>query len=165
MRILVIGVLLALPFISQAQKEDENRYPIGCLDTGYYYKMKTITLMPHEKGTNDQGMYFFHNISNQPVDMYQMRGEESDRSLYLNHTIKPNQWAVLATSENTVRFICARPVAKKSYGQVVDCTDHVKICQFTNVRFGLNNKGNYWIVDNTDRNSAVRGVVYYGIIP
>lgn len=160
------GVVLSLFLISTAfaKESDNSTAPIGCLDTGYHYHMKTLTLHPHESG-QEQNLYFFHNLTPTPLNLYQMRGEESGRSVYLNHTIQPNRWAVFATSEKTVRFICSVPDKKFSHGKVINCADQVKVCQFTRVRFGLNNKGNFWMVDNTDKNSAVREVVRYGIIP
>ena len=126
--------------------------------------MKTLTLTPAETGQH-QTLYFFHNITDDRISLSQMRTTDSNRSLYLNHTIEPNQWAVLATNEKSVRFICAIPGAKKPYGEVVSCQQTIHPCASTHVRFGLNNRGSFWMVGNTTRNSAIQAVLHYGVIP
>ena len=145
-------------------KVDESKNPTGCMDTGHHYILKTVLLKPGEAGAQ-QSLFFFYNKLNQPLNLFQTRGEDSSRSLFLNHTIQPHQWAVLAASEKSFRFICATPSAKKRYGQVVSCADSVKICEFTSVRYGMNNRGNFWMVGNSSRNGALSGVVHYGVIP
>jgi hypothetical protein len=154
--------LLLIPTLYAQESEVTN--PLGCKNVGYRYRLKTIELLPGEQGPK-QTMYFFRNESNQPIALHQMRQEDSARSLFINHTIAPQQWAVLAANENVIKFICSIPTSKSEFGQVVDCQDHVRICQNTQVRFGLNNKGNFWIVRNSSKNEALRQVVNYGIIP
>ncbi|MCX7115318.1 MAG: endopeptidase IV [Gammaproteobacteria bacterium] len=161
---LLLILMGTLPTHVLLAKENEDNFPTECKTAGYHFKMKTVELAP-DQSTQKQAMYFFHNTGSEDLQLYQMRGKDSSRSLYLNHTIHPNQWAVLATSEKVTRYICTHPAPKLTQGKIVDCADSVKICQFTHVRFGMNNKGNYWIVDNTDKNSALRGIVHYGIIP
>lgn len=157
--------LMAICFqtVSEA-KEDESANPLGCQNTGYRFTLKTLELFPGENGPH-QTMYFFYNLSNQSVILHQMRREESARSMYINHTMMPSHWSVLAANENVIRFICSIPNKRSDYGDVVDCANYVKVCKNTQVRFGLNNKGNFWIVDNNSKNGALRQVVYYGIIP
>jgi hypothetical protein len=160
---LMLILLLGLTNLSFA-KEDEATNPLGCQNTGYRYKLKTLDLLPGEHGPH-QTMYFLYNFRDEAVNLYQMRNEDSARSLYINHVIPPHRWAVLAANENIIRFICSIPKKKSEYGNVVDCADSIKVCQNTGVRFGLNNKGNYWIVGNNSKNEALRQVVHYGIIP
>ena len=148
---------------AKAEKED-NRAPIGCYNAGYQFELQTLHLNPGSNWDN-QSMYLLFNSSNRPITLFQMRNEESSRSLYLNHVIGPREWGVLSTSEKQVKFICTVPYKKSLYGQVVDCEQNVKVCQYTNVRYGLNNRGNYWLVNSTTRNGAVSAVVHYGIIP
>lgn len=159
--VLITSLCLSYPTFA---KEDEATNPLGCQNTGYRYKLKTLDLLPGEHGPH-QTMYFLYNFRDQPVNLYQMRSNESARSLYINHAIPPHRWAVLAASENKIRFICSIPDKKSEYGNVVDCAESIKVCQNTGVRFGLNNKGNYWIVGNNSKNEALRQVVHYGIIP
>ena len=94
-----------------------------------------------------------------------MRRADSSRSLYMNHTIAPHQWAVLSTNELQLEFICAVSGSKSRYDRVVFCGQSTVVCQDTGVRYGLNNKGSYWLVNSNTKNGALRQVVYYGIIP
>lgn len=158
------GLLSMAPAFADIEEKDNSKLPLGCYDTGYAYKLKTLRLFPGQNGTH-QSMYFLFNTQNKPITLYQMRDEESSRSLYLNHVVNPRQWAVLSTGEELVKFICAVPTAKSSYGKIIDCADSIRVCEYTNVRYGLNNRGNYWIVSSNTRNGALREVVWYGIIP
>lgn len=144
--------------------KDETRYPIGCRDVGYKEHLKTIALFPGKEGAL-QSMFFFYNKLPEAVSLYQMRDKNSEYSTRYNHTIRGNSWAVLATGEPLVKFICARGDGKDSYGTIIDCAESIKICEYVNVKFGLNNKGNFWIVESNTRNGAVSEVVHYGIIP
>lgn len=144
--------------------KDETRYPIGCRDVGYQEHLKTIALFPGKEGAL-QSMFFFYNKLSEPVSLYQMRDKNSEYSTRYNHTIRGNSWAVLATGEPLVKFICTRGDGKDSYGTIIDCAQSIKICEYVHVKFGLNNKGNFWIVDSNTRNGAVSEVVHYGIIP
>ncbi len=145
-------------------KKESARFPIGCRPVGYEQKLKILSLFPGKEGAL-QSMYFFYNTLPQAVSLYQMRGDESEYTTRYNHVVRGNTWAVLATGEPRVKFICALGDGKASYGQVVDCAETIKVCEYVNVKFGLNNKGNFWIVDGNTRNGAVNEVVRYGIIP
>ncbi|KTC74281.1 enhanced entry protein EnhB [Legionella birminghamensis] len=164
--LLLASVLLASMQASYAEKveKEDNRNPLGCRDTGYLFELKTLKLLPEEAGAV-QSMYFLFNKSNQKVSLYQMLNKESSRSMYLNHSIQNGQWAVLSTSEKQMKYICTIPQQGSRYGQIVDCADHLQVCEYTNVKFGLNNKGNYWLVNGNTRSGALRDVVRYGIIP
>ncbi|MBA4697554.1 MAG: endopeptidase IV [Legionella sp.] len=144
---------------------EETRNPLGCYDKGYQFDLKTLSLFPGKEG-KQQTMYFLFNPLQQTITLYQMLdSSDSARSIYLNHSIHPRQWAVLATSDKQVRFICTVPSAKSAYGKIVDCSKNVRVCEYTNVRYGLNNRGNYWIVNSNTRGGAIGEVIHYGIIP
>jgi len=163
---IVSGNLDAASAVKQdtsAVKED-NRNPIGCMDNGYEFDLDTLRLVSNAVGAK-QALYFLHNTSTTNITLYQMRGEESSRSMYLNHVINAGQWAVLSTSEKKMKYICAIPSAKSPYGKIVDCSQSLRVCEYNNVRYGLNNQGNYWLVNSNSRNGAVNAVVHYGIIP
>ena len=145
-------------------KQDETRFPIGCRPVGYEQNLKVLTLFPGKEGAL-QSMYFFYNRLPEIVSLYQMRDKESELSTRYNHTIKANSWAVLATGEPLVKYICSLGDGRSGYGKIVDCAETLKVCEYVNVKFGLNNKGNFWIVDSNTRNGAVSDVVHYGIIP
>jgi hypothetical protein len=148
---------------AEAAKED-NRNPIGCRDNGYEFDMNILRLVSHSVGAK-QSLYFLYNTSAQNVTLYQMRGEESSRGMYLNHTINAGQWAVLSTSEKKLKYICAIPDGKTAYGKIVECAQTLRVCEYNNVKYGMNNQGNYWLVNSNSRNGAVNAVVHYGIIP
>ncbi|KTC87186.1 hypothetical protein [Legionella brunensis] len=148
----------------EAKEVEDTRNPLGCYDTGYQYDLKTLHLYPGQSGER-QSMYFLFNTLNQKVNLYQMRDEESSRSMYLNHSINARQWAVLSTSEKKVKYICTVPDGKEEYGKIVDCAESIRVCEYTNVRYGLNNRGNYWIVNSNTRGGAIYQVIHYGIIP
>ncbi|MBA2709562.1 MAG: endopeptidase IV [Tatlockia sp.] len=146
------------------KEKDENRPPIGCRESGYKFDLQAMHLQPGSSGEN-QSMYLLHNQTGQAITLYQMRNEDSSRSLFLNHSIGPHEWGILSTGEKQVKFICTIPNKKSQYGQVVDCETSFKICEYTNVRYGLNNRGNFWLFNSSTRNGAVSAIVYYGIIP
>lgn len=149
---------------SKERKEKEDRSPLGCKDVGYKYDLKTLLLLPEEAGAR-QSLYFIFNALNQNINLYQMRKADSSRTLYLNHIIKPRQWSVLSTSEKEVKFICTLDDAKMTYGKVVDCSQSLKVCEYARVKYGMNNSGNFWVVNSNTSGGAVNEVLHYGIIP
>ena len=155
---------LLFPFAQAFARSDDNKPPLGCRDLGYRFELKTLHLLPDDAGERNS-MYFLYNKSDRAINLYQMRQEESAHSAFLNHAIRSYEWAVFATSEKDIKFICATPVRGSRYGDIVDCSKYLKVCEYNNVKFGLNNRGNYWLVNSRSRNSAVREVVRYGIIP
>ncbi len=160
----VVCLSLLIPTYLHAKKKEEQRNPLGCVDVGYEYELKTLSLLPKEAGERNS-LYFIRNKSNQRIHLCQMRNNESSRSMHLNHTIHPSRWAVLSTCEKEIKYFCAVPDRKSKYGRIVDCEKNLQVCEFARVRFGLNNRGNHWIVENNTRNGALRAVVRYGIIP
>lgn len=156
--------LTAAPKVEPVEKED-NRFPLGCRDMGYQHDLMLLKLQPELSGVERQTMYFLFNDTQKPLNLYQVRNSESLYNVFLNHTINPKQWAVLSMSEPHMKFICTNNDSKNKYGQIVDCAQTLKVCEFNKVVFGLNNRGNFWIVKNNSRNGALRDVVRYGIIP
>lgn len=144
--------------------KEETRFPIGCKPVGYQHRLKVLSLMPGKEGAL-QSLFFFYNKLPQTVSLYEMKDASSEYSTRVNHTINPSQWAALATGEPLVKFICTLGDGKQSYGKIVDCADAINVCEYVNVKFGLNNKGNFWVSDGNTRNGAVNDVVHYGIIP
>ncbi|HRD68878.1 MAG TPA: endopeptidase IV [Legionella sp.] len=166
---LFVGILQAAPENKKSsaasdEKQKDSKFPTGCTPVGYQQRLKVLSLYPGKEGAL-QSMYFFYNKLPQTITLFQMRDKDSEYSTRFNHTIKSNSWAVLAVGEPQVRFVCTLGDAKSSYGQIVDCGEAVNVCEYVNVKFGLNNKGNFWIVESNTRNGAVSEVVRYGIIP
>lgn len=159
----------AKPKLSEAEKamkaaKEEARFPIGCKPVGYQQYLKVLSIFPGREGAL-QSLYFIYNNLDQTISLYHMRDEDSEYTTRMNHTIGPKQWAALATGEPLVQFVCTLGDGKADYGKIIDCANTVKVCEYVHVKFGMNNKGNFWIADGTTRNGAVNEVVHYGIIP
>ncbi len=163
--------VLALMFISLlvsqvtcAKDRPEDKPPLGCRDVGYRFDLSILNLLPAEAGEK-QSLYFIFNALPQSVNLYQMLKDESTRSMYLNHVIRPREWAVLSTSEKELKYICTVDDPKLSYGKIVNCSQSIKVCEYARVKYGMNNKGNYWLVSSNTSGGAVNEVLHYGIIP
>jgi hypothetical protein len=162
-----LGLVLIMGFlsnVSQAAITDESKSPLGCRDQGYRFKLDTLRIEPEATGER-QSLYFIFNKLNQPVSLYQMLDEESSHSLALNHLVNPRLWSVLATSEKELKYICAIGATATQRGKIVNCADSLKVCEYARVKFGLNNRGNYWFFNSSSSGIAVRDVLHYGIIP
>lgn len=162
---IVFGSLLSLVMLSQSYAEDKDaKRPLGCKDLGYQFELKILRLLPLETA-DKQSLYFIFNSLAKPVNLYQMRQEDSTRSIYMNHVIRPRQWAILSTSEPEVRYICTVNDGQSNYGKVIDCGQSLQVCEYARVKYGMNNRGNFWLEDNSSSTGAVFEVLHYGIIP
>ncbi len=160
----IMFVLFSVMNIGYAAEKRDDKSPLGCRDVGYKFELKTLDLLPEEAGER-QSLYFIFNALPQSVNLYQMLKDDSTRSMYLNHVIRARQWAVLSTSEKELKYICTVDDAKLSYGKIVDCAESLKVCEYARVKYGMNNKGNYWLVNSNTSGGAVNEVLHYGIIP
>lgn len=146
-------------------EKEESRNPLGCRNIGFQYDMNVLKLKPVTYDEK-QSLYFVFNKSLRPVHLYQMLSEQSGtRTIPLNHSIGARQWSALATSDDEMKYICTIDEANSKYGKIVSCKDNVRVCEYARVRFGLNNRGNFWFVGSNTRGGAVSQVVHYGIIP
>ncbi len=162
---IVCGSLISLVLLSQAYAEDKDaKRPLGCKNLGYQFDLKILRLLPLETA-DKQSLYFIFNSLSKPVNLYQMRQEDSTRSIYMNHVIRPRQWAILSTSEPEVRYICTVNDGQSNYGKVIDCGESLQVCEYARVKYGMNNRGNFWLEDNSSSTGAVFEVLHYGIIP
>lgn len=143
---------------------DESKSPLGCRDQGYQFKLNVLAIETQPTGDR-QSLFFVFNKLNRPVNLYQMLGEESVRSMPLNHVINGKQWSVLSTNEKQLKYICTVDDPGFKRGKIVNCSETVKVCEYARVKYGLNNRGNYWFSTSTTRNGAVADVLHYGIIP
>lgn len=157
-------VMLVASHAGYAAEKKDDKPPLGCKDVGYKYELKVLNLLPAEAGER-QSLYFIFNALAQPINLYQMRKNDSTRRMYLNHVIHPRQWAVLSTSEKEIKYICTVDDAKLSYGKIVDCAESLKVCEYARVKYGMNNEGNYWLANSNTSGGAVNEVIRYGIIP
>lgn len=158
----IVGLMLLSAGVLAAP-DDSSRSPLGCRDQGYEFKFNALSIMPTIEGDR-QSLYFVFNRSNKPVQMHQMLDDNDPDGVYLNHVINAQQWSVLATNERELKFICAVDATTSSLGNVVDCSETIKVCEFARVKFGLNNRGNYWFLNSNTRNGALSDVTHYGII-
>lgn len=161
---LLMGSVCLIPLSGHTEEKEDTRNPIGCRDIGYTFDLKTLTLLPYDDGTGNS-LYFIRNKLTKPVTLFQMRDEDSARSVYFNHKIDGNYWSVLASSEKKMKYICTVEEGKSPFGKIVDCGESLQVCEYNHVKFGLNNRGNYWLANSRTKNDAVRAVVRYGIIP
>lgn len=163
---LIVLCILNITRVDAAAKveKEDDKSPLGCRDIGYQFDLNILTLLPEEAGER-QSLYFIYNKLTTAVNVYQMLKDDSTRSMYLNHAIRPKQWAVLSTSESKLKYICTVDDPKLSYGKIVDCGESLKVCEYARVKYGMNNKGNYWVVNSNTKGGAVREVLNYGIIP
>ena len=155
-------LLLLFSFVVYA--EDDHKRPHGCKEVGYQYLFKTLEIQPRSEG-DKESLYFFYNKTDEPIKLYHMLGNTAPIKTFLNHTLEPKLWAVLITGEGNVKYICAKNAEGSQLGEIVDCQSHLTVCEFPNTRFGLNNRGNFWLVKADIRASAIRQVERYGIIP
>jgi hypothetical protein len=155
---------LSTDVLPKPKINEESRKPFGCRDAGYIFDFKTLQLQPEVVG-HRQSLYFILNTKSQPVNLWQMQNEDTSRTLFLNNTINPSQWAVLSTGQKAMQYICTIADKNLPKGRIVDCANSLQICEFVNVVYGLNNRGDYWLVRNSNRAGAVNSVIHYGIIP
>ena len=162
--VMVSALLLGLSQpLYAAKKDPDSRSPLGCKDVGYGFDLNVLQILPKSEG-DEQSLYFIFNRANHSINLYQMRKSESSQSVYLNHVIRPGRWAVLSSTES-MNYICTKHDGKSSHGEVIDCAQSLKVCEYARVKYGMNNRGNYWLVHSNSRGGAVRAVIHYGIIP
>ena len=163
------GMLLLLltqsvaAFAETEKAEREDKSPLGCRNVGYQYTLKTLDIFPTQAGER-QSLYFVYNELTKPIHLYQMRGKDDADAMSINHVIPPQRWAVLSIDATHVKYACTVDDAKTTYGQIVDCEAGLKVCQFVRVKYGMNNRGNFWMVDGNTKNGALHEVNNYGVI-
>lgn len=165
-----VVLLLGIQTPSYAEKTDAKKIdaemlnPLGCKNVGYAFDLKVLKILPSTEG-DSQSLYFIYNKTKTAINLYQMRRQtESSQSVYLNHTIPAGRWAVLSSSEE-MKYICTIHDGKQSYGRITDCENALKVCEYARVKYGMNNRGNYWLAEGNTRGGAVQQVIHYGIIP
>lgn len=146
-----------------SKDKDPNKFPMGCREVGFEFKNYILHLNPNAAG-GSQSLYFLHNSHSKLVRLYQMQTGDEPYVMHLNNDIYENQWAVFATDEDQVKFICTVPRKDSDYGDIADCSKLLRICEYDNVKFSINNYGNYWSVASDIKTAAVRSVISQGIL-
>ena len=156
-------VLMVMCGLAHADTEREDKNPLGCRDLGYHFILKTLDLTPPEP-EGIASLFFMFNKTSKPIQLSQMRPANDTEEMSINHIIPPQQWAVLAMDHQHVKYACRVSDGKSPYGQIVDCATSLQICDFARVKFGLNNRGNFWMVKGNSKNGALQEVTNYGVI-
>ena len=150
--------------VAKEIKEKEDKSPLGCRDVGYRFTLKTLDILPQEVG-EQLSLYFMFNETSSPIHLYQMRNKDDTDAMSLNHVIPPHTWAALSVDAKLVKYACVTDDKKTSFGKIVDCAESLKVCEFAHVKYGMNNRGNFWMVNGNTKGGAVREVLNYGVIP
>jgi hypothetical protein len=140
-----------------------EKFPFGCRPVGFSFKYHVLMLSPQSDG-GSQSLYLVHNKSPKLVQLYQMRTSEEPYNIHINNEIRSNQWSALATDEKLSKFICTIPKRDSRYGEITDCGSLLELCEYTNVKFSINNHGNYWAVESEPLNEVIRQVIDQGIL-
>lgn len=161
-QLIVLSVTLMICNFSHAKKPPKA-LPRGCHDEGYSFHHKSLTLMPSKAGKNDS-VYFVYNNSGNTINLFQLKSAKDNMGLNINNKIRPYNWGVYSSDESLVRFACTIPSNKYDHGQLVNCQERLKVCEYTHVKYGLNNRGNYWMSRSNTRSGALKRVNQLGVL-
>tara|TARA_B110000908_G_C10215283_1_gene432497 strand:+ start:196 stop:747 length:552 start_codon:yes stop_codon:yes gene_type:complete len=162
---LVLGVVLSIAIFSHATAATSNPsvLPRGCHNEGYSFHHKALTLLPSKAGNNDS-VYFVYNNSGSTINLYQLKSANAHMGLNINNKIRAYSWGVYSSDEDLVRFACSIENSDYDHGQLVDCQERLDVCEYTHVKYGLNNRGNYWMSRSNTRGGALRRVNRLGVL-
>lgn len=160
--LLCLTLLLFASAPAMAQKATDE-LPKGCHNEGYTFNNFALTLMPSKVGNNDS-VYFIYNNSSATISLYQLKSAKENMGININNKIRPYDWGVYSSDEPLVRFACTIPSAEYEHGKLINCKGHLEVCEYTNAKYGVNNRGNYWMTRSSSRNDALRRVNQLGIL-
>lgn len=160
MMIRLMVLLFCLILQAYADADEESRRPYACKNVGYRFFMNTLELQPRSEG-DKESLYFFYNQSDEPLLLYHLLGQKAYTQTFLNQQLAPKQWAALILGEKKVRFLCAQGDDR----HIVSCPSNLTVCEFAKTRFGINNRGHFWLVIAASKEQAIRQVEHYGIVP
>lgn len=143
--------------------EQKQHYPLGCTPVGYQFSHYNVILKPTAK-YEPQTLYFIKNTSNKEVNLFQARTGNESFIVYLESTMKPQQWSALALDEKNAKFICTHQNKNQSSHQIIKCKNVLDICEFTQARFGENHRGNYWVTENKSMKEAYQTTKLHGVL-
>lgn len=160
-QIFTLAILVALS--GHVFAKASNQAPRGCYNEGYAFEYKMLYLKPHQAGKKDS-VYFIYNKSSESINLFQARSSGKYHGEGLNNTIRFGQWGAYSTDEKEIKFICTVKDYQRAYGKIVDCQKHLSVCEFSNVTYGVNNRGNYWMAHSTSRSGAIKRANYWGVL-
>jgi len=139
-------------------------YPTGCKQVGFGFSNGVLVLEPYHKNIEQkQVVYFIQNTSKQEILFSDQQDPDAPYIMHHNNTLKPDQWAVFAADKIT-RFICSNNNKIQTLQSIVDCENTIKVCEYANVKFALNNRGNYWAATNLSMSGAVTEIIHQGVL-
>lgn len=153
-------IVLVCCLILQAHADEESQRPRACKNVGYHFFMSTLELQPRAEG-DKESLYFFYNQNDEPITLRHLLGSKAYTQTFLNHTLEPKQWAALILGEKKVRFVCVQGAENR----LISCPENLTVCEFAKTRFGINNRGHFWLVNAASKEQAIRQVERYGIVP
>lgn len=162
---IIISVCVMLPVAAKKHSDDDEsqRFPSRCYPQGFDYHHKVLHFHPHSDD-NVQSMYFIHNISNSSVTLRQMRTGDEPFALNLNNTIRPNNWGVFAGRDKVIKYFCTKEKPGREYGEIIDCSKVLDICEYPNIEFAIINRGSYWVESSASMRSAQRSAIRKGAL-
>lgn len=150
--------------VKDPTKEPVQAYPTGCSPIGFKFSNGVLVLAPvHKAEAQQQVIYFIQNKSKQDILFTDQRDSNLPYIMHNNNSLKSNLWAVFAADSKT-KFICSKTDKAQTVQSILDCEDLVKVCEYANVKFALNNRGNYWATSNMSMSEAIREIVHQGIL-
>lgn len=159
--------LLNLSFAAKttaAKTTPQKPYPTGCKQVGYGFANGVLVLTPYHKNIDQkQVIYFIQNISKQEIVFSDQRDGNTPYIMHNDNTLKPDQWGVYA-ADVTTKFMCSNKDKTQTLQSIVDCENTVKVCEYANVKFAPNNRGNYWATTDMSMSGAVTEIIHQGVL-
>ncbi len=162
-RVILRSLIACIAFIIAIGANAAKLFPNGCTSVGHSYSHYTLDLNLDAAGQT-HSLYFIYNKSTRTVRFYQMRSDDDGYVMNLNNEIHQFQWGVFAINDHDTKFICTNYDSDYNYGKIIDCETALVVCEYPNVKFAINNYGNYWAVPSSSRSAAIRSVVRQGIL-
>lgn len=137
--------------------------PKGCYQQGFVFEDNTLTLLPPKAGNTDS-VYFIYNHSPTTLNLYELQQAKNHLGINANNKIAPYEWGVYSSDQTKVRFACTIPDKTYAHGKLVDCQQKLNVCEYTHVKYGVNNRGNYWMARSASKNAAIKRAIYIGVL-
>lgn len=160
--LLVSGLLLQPALAEKSSPSQAKKFPRGCVSAGHDFELYNLVFKPSAH-RSDQTVYFIYNNSGHQVYMLDASEVDKPYVIYNNGNVKPHLWSVFAATKKQIKFTCTVFDRDKQMHRVVNCRNHVKVCEFKKAQFGSNHRGTYWIAVNKSKKAAIAMAKNYGI--
>lgn len=135
----------------------------GCLELGHEFIGGKLVLTPVKTEEYDQTLFFIHNTYADNIRLEYQRTEKTPLNPLWQAKMHYNRWAVFATDQQGLVFSCYTDYGHSDVTRI-DCQSAVEVCQYPRAKFGQNNQGNYWVVNNQSKIGARNAVIRQGIL-